>query len=193
MIRAWWHVKLIGLGLTVVIVAWIRLHTSLDLTNESDFDALNPVRERVYISEEPTSDIFRKEFSRKAFKYLDVLENSVQIVELPKDLSKVIAFSCTKIGSKPPLATTQHSLEVRFPRLLKSMSRVKGDQRLHLLLSNGTGEATNQHRPLFYYIESYAYHAIYCTNKKNGKEDWSRRDPYWKKVGEYLMGLPEWR
>ena len=41
--------------------------------------------------------------------------------------------------------------------------------------------------PLFYYIEALPYHVIYCTTKKNDKEDWTARDPYWKAVADFLL------
>jgi Exostosin family len=41
--------------------------------------------------------------------------------------------------------------------------------------------------PLFFYVAALPYHAIYCTNKKNDKEEWSGRDPYWKLVAQYLL------
>lgn len=41
--------------------------------------------------------------------------------------------------------------------------------------------------PLFYYVAALPYHVIYCTNKKNDKEEWSGRDPYWKLVAHHLL------
>ena len=41
--------------------------------------------------------------------------------------------------------------------------------------------------PLFYYLETLPYHVIYCTKKKNNKEDWSGRDPYWRSVADYIL------
>lgn len=41
--------------------------------------------------------------------------------------------------------------------------------------------------PLFFYVSALPYHVIYCTNKKNDKEDWSGRDPYWKLVADHLI------
>jgi Exostosin family len=41
--------------------------------------------------------------------------------------------------------------------------------------------------PLFFYVAALPYHVIYCTNKKNDKEEWSGRDPYWKLVAQHLL------
>lgn len=41
--------------------------------------------------------------------------------------------------------------------------------------------------PLFFYVAALPYHVIYCTNKKNDKEEWNGRDPYWKLVADYLL------
>lgn len=41
--------------------------------------------------------------------------------------------------------------------------------------------------PLFFYVEALPYHRIYCTKKRNNKEEWEGRDLYWKSVADYLL------
>lgn len=49
-----------------------------------------------------------------------------------------------------------------------------------------TETSTLLSEPLLFYLAAVPYHAIYCTNKKNNKEDWTQRDPYWKAVADFL-------
>ena len=49
----------------------------------------------------------------------------------------------------------------------------------------------NLSEPLFYYVEAYPYHVIYCTRKKNNKEDWTLRDSYWREIADYILNESE--
>ena len=41
--------------------------------------------------------------------------------------------------------------------------------------------------PLFFYVAALPYHRIYCTKKRNNKEEWEGRDLYWMSVADYLL------
>ena len=131
-------------------------------------------------------------------KYLLALEGSVHIVSLPTSLSSDAIHKCDTLKpAKPSLHGHQHSLEIRFPTILKDMAAsALEDASLKRMLNpiwNNGGKESKEKSPLFYYVESYIYHAIYCTNKKNDKEDWTQRDPYWLDVSKYVTETAQWK
>lgn len=134
-------------------------------------------------------------------KYLLALEGSVRIVNLPPFLSSDTIHKCDSLRpSKPSLLNHQHSLEIRFPSILKDMAAsaaskktTSHNKRMLNPLWHDNDENNSDKKPLFYYLESYVYHAIYCTNKKNYKEDWTQRDPYWLEVSKYITETVQWK
>ena len=151
-------------------------------------------------------------------EYLAVLQHGVQLVLLPQHLSLGVIHHCDHLG-KPPLMLHQHALEITFPKTLREMSRYSlvsslMEWRFDPLWINvdnvegsKNGTASLQLRdakddedgPILSYVEAYPYHAVYCTKKSNNKdpyssrEDWTRRDPYWNAVADYLVSLPAWK
>ena len=137
--------------------------------------------------------------------YLSWLHHGVRVVSLPDHLSLEVIRSCRHLN-KPPLLLHQHALEISFPKTLREMSRANGVHFDPLFPSspqvgiNGSASALDDSDdgPVLSYVEAYPYHAVYCTKKSNNKdprssrEDWTRRDPYWNAVAEYLMALPSW-
>lgn len=150
--------------------------------------------------------------------YLPWLHHGVRIVSLPEHLSLKVIQGCRHLD-KLPLMLHQHALEISFPKTLREMSKASG---VHFdplspppfsssfpsssslsssALINGSASALDDSDdgPVLSYVEAYPYHAVYCTKKSNNKdprssrEDWTRRDPYWNAVAEYLLSLPSWR
>jgi len=114
----------------------------------------------------------------------------------------------------------QHALELRFPATLREMSasaerqtsrRLSGldastftststftpfdplESKLKTATATANNNPTSTHSPLLIYLESFVYHAIYCTDKKRGKEDWTKRDPYWLDVANAITSTKEWK
>ena len=138
----------------------------------------------------------------KFIGYLKVLQHAVKIVDcLPRHLTMGVVKHCNGLG-KPPLLQHQHALEIVFPKMLRDMSgggRETPEWGFDPIFSSDINNITSVvAQPLFYYVEAYPYHAVYCTTKSNNKdphssrEDWTRRDPYWASVAEHLVTLPEW-
>lgn len=145
-------------------------------------------------------------------KFLKALHGRVQIMKLPPSLSTETMGKCDKLWtSKPPLIDHQHSLELRFPAILREMSESAERQRtkristlehtsstpfdpLITLPSTQSGNPMSPSpSPLLIYLETFVYHAIYCTDKKRGKEDWTKRDPYWLEVSNAVTSTLAWK
>lgn len=138
-----------------------------------------------------TTTILHKPLETAIQVYLIALQRSVQIINLPDELSTVILDLCDELKDyKPPLLNHQHSLEIRFPRMLRRMHQLSGNASFDPIW---TSTADNNDSPLFFYLESFAYHAIYCTKKSRQKEDWTKRDPYWKQVAAYFIKTEPWK
>ena len=118
-----------------------------------------------------------------------MLKESISIIELPDKLSTVVVNQCNKLWRpKLPLIEHQHGIELVFPNILYEMS---------LSAKNGLCDinplTNNNDKKILYYVNSYVYHTVYCTDKKNFKEDWTKRDPYWLDVANYIIKTNEWK
>lgn len=179
---------------------WDQLNATLnsfDLTAKY-WSAID--NEHRYEFEMPTTiNIFHHEQRNKIAIYLKVLQNAISIVSLPNSLSVQVINQCSKL-KKPALYQHQHALEIIFPKMLRDMAKYSTTQpSLNPLYSRNSSSATaHDDGPLFFYLEAYPYHSVYCTPKSNNKdphssrEDWTRRDPYWTAVADYLTAIPEW-
>lgn len=149
--------------------------------------------------------------------YIMALQNSIRIVPLPPELSSALVDKCKSLGpEKKAITSHPHSLELQFPKTLTAMSVSSlrndvvpvsstggetGDKGIGSVLTGVPKDrftfnplwtehgALNSSEPLFYYVAALPYHVIYCTNKKNNKEDWTGRDSYWKNVADYLLSF----
>lgn len=139
--------------------------------------------------------------------YLRALQHAVVIVELPASLSAAYRQKCdtlTKQRIRAPLSDHPHSLELHFPSILRDMSASgRGSVRVSSANTNNASDGFDPlwHQPpttasssasdsgmapLFYYVAALPYHVVYCTAKKNNKEDWTGRDAYWTQVADQL-------
>lgn len=124
--------------------------------------------------------------------YVSMLHQSIRVMELSDDLNILTINKCNHLWRpKLPLIDHQHGIEIIFPNILYDMS---------ISAKNGKCDINpiwddNQRKqsPILYYVRSYVYHAIYCTDKKNYKEDWTKRDPYWLEVSKYITTTKEWK
>ena len=190
--------------LIVLVLLLIKYSAYYSPYDFSKYDEANPLSftENIRWSFESFGiNLINKEYQHLLQIYIKALAYSVAIIKLDKTLSTDLIQQCRILKERGPLSTHQHSSELHFPHILKAMSNRYSS--LKLLHSNLTDKhrasATISDRlkalpPLFYYIEAYPYHAIYCTPKKNRKEDWTKRDPYWLSVANYLYEyVPEYR
>jgi hypothetical protein len=190
---------------------------NLWLSNVSKTSILNAVHERqdvLYVNDGLLLSILLKSTALRIdfnlSKYIIAVENSVKIVRLPDTLSTETVKQCGRI-KKSPLLDNQHSLELRFPQALKKMSYegIPAPTSLYTPLwlpeegrnktlpktnvSQGATHFSIASEPLFYYVEAFPYHVVYCTNKRNNKEDWSHLESYWKDVASYISETTEWK
>jgi len=162
---------------------------AVDVYRRYEFDSL----ENFFPDKILTSSMTKKDISH----YLSVLRHGIKIVDsLPRRLTLGVIVQCRGLG-KPALFQHQHALEIIFPKMLRDMSAsATSDPSGFDLLHNSNSSTTIP--PLFYYVEAFPYHAVYCTTKSNNKdprssrEDWTQRDPYWAQVAEHLVSMPEW-
>lgn len=127
--------------------------------------------------------IFKSGASDQIPIYLSALKKSIRLLHLPTNLSRDVINRCRQISTRGRIDNHQHSLELHFPRLLYALGLISPTINHTSKITTDTKKETNS---LFTYVASFAYHAIYCTRKSRGKEDWTQRDPYWLAVAEYL-------
>ncbi len=133
------------------------------------------------------TSIFTNAYSHKIHIYLKILEKSIKIIRLPPLLGQETVNRCLQYKHRGKLNKHQHSSELYFPYLLEEMS-YSSLSNFHPLQS-----PTTTTPPLFYYVEAYPYHAIFCSNLDGNREDWNQRDIYWRQVAEYLITIPSFK
>ena len=200
-----WSIDVIFASLLILLVLLLIRYTALyspyDFSHYNEATSLS-LTENIRWSSEPFDiNLINEEYQHLLQIYTKALVYSVAIIKLDNALSKDLIQQCRILKERGLLSTHQHSSELHFPHILKAMSSKYSS--LKLLHTNGTyknqASVTNSNSmralpPLFYYIEAYPYHAIYCTPKKNRKEDWTKRDTYWLSVADYLYEyVPEYR
>lgn len=125
--------------------------------------------------------------------YLHILHESIKIIELPDSLSTLTVNKCNSLWRpKLPLIDHQHGLEVVVPNVLYDMLLSNKNNKCDINFL-WKGNVANDNKPMLYYVQSYVYHVIYCTDKKNYKEDWTKRDPYWLELSNYITQTNEWK
>ena len=187
--------------LVLLLIRHTAYYSPYDFSKYNEVNSLSFTDNLRWSSEPFDINLINKEYQHLLQIYIKALAYSVVIIKLDDALSTDLIQQCRILKERGPLTTHQHSSELHFPNILKAMSNKYSS--LKLLHSN----LTDKHRvsatisdklkalpPLLYYIESYPYHAIHCTPKKNRKEDWTKRDPYWLGVATYLYEyVPEYR
>jgi len=145
-----------------------------------------------------SSPCLHADFASKVPKYLRALHHAVQIVPLPAALSDTYRSRCDQLrqeGIRASMGGHAHALELQFPWVLRDMSS-------SAVAATTLATAAPRHaqaaidplwrpggpEPLFYYVEALPYHVVYCTRKRNQKEDWTGRDAYWTQVAQHVVG-----
>jgi len=127
---------------------------------------------------------------------LEALDGSVSIAPLPRILSRNLMDACSDLPTKlsfkaAAIHTHQHSLELRFPRGLREMSRRSAQNNLSTEPFRPLHSAHDTRQALFTYVPALPYHAVYCTPKHNNKvskdyEDWGAAEAYWTLCEKFI-------
>lgn len=186
----------------IVDILYIRSYT-LKKVPDYSFDILSTERNKITFQLHEYT-ILKPSFQSKCKLYLTILQGSIDIIRLPSQFREEVIHRCRTIPSRGPLDNHQHSVEIHFPRILVAMStssisdfrpltRSTNHSHIALAYAQASTEATTfLQNTLFYMIEAYVYHTIYCTNKKNNKEKWEERDPYWLQVADFMLSVPSY-
>jgi len=123
--------------------------------------------------------------------YIRALRGSVGVLQVPKGKLLSQAIEDCKKHPQAPLIDHQHSLELRFPYVLRQMQMIAekyGKPEFGLLHHNST-----QQEPLFYYLQSFQYYIVYCTYSRHNKESWTVGERYVTKLATYTINLKEFK
>lgn len=147
--------------------------------------------------------------------YVHALRNAVKLVDVPDTrLYQDAVRGCRKQSKDASLEYMQHSLEMRFPKVLKEMHWIAQSNSNSSSLSssstfspehteygllwqnhpNVSQSPTSQsafqskafEKPLFYYLQSYLYYVVFHTYKRSGTENWDAGEKYLMEIGKHI-------